>query len=170
MGILMSISDKISRFLRVILTIIITLVAILTFTQVIFRYILNIPGHFIDELIAISAVWLYFIGSANASIEEKHINARLLEIFTKKVRIIAEIRLFAAVVSFLMATWLTYWGYDYLLYSIAKWKTSVVLGYPLIIYESAVFVGFLVMSFSAFVEICKYYEIFRNNDTMGVDL
>lgn len=69
MTILESISQKTSKILRVILTIDITLIAVLAFAQVIFRYILNWPGHFIDELISLCAVWLYFMGSVNASVE-----------------------------------------------------------------------------------------------------
>ncbi|EHL64136.1 TRAP transporter small permease [Cloacibacillus evryensis] len=170
MTILESISQKTSKILRVILTIDITLIAVLAFAQVIFRYILNWPGHFIDELISLCAVWLYFMGSVNASVEEKHINARMLEIFTDNVKVIAGIRLFAALASFLIAAWLTYWGYDYLLYSVRKWKTSVVLGYPLILYESAVFICFLPMTFFAFVEICKYFKIYKNNKSNGVEI
>lgn len=156
--------------LRVALAVNITLIAVLAMAQVVYRYILHWPGHYLDELLVLCSVWLYFLGSLNASIEEKHINARMLEIFFTKIRAIAGIRLVGAVVSIATAGWLSYWAYDFLLYSLKKGKISVVLKFPLSFYEAAAFICFVPMTLFACLEAWKYLNMAIRNDTMGEEL
>ena len=156
--------------LRVLLAVNITLLAFLAMAQVLYRYVLHWPGHFLDELLVFFSVWLYFLGSLNASIEEKHINARMLEIFFDKVRIIAGIRCIAATASIFIVGWLSYWAYDFLLYSLKKGKISVVLKFPLTLYEAAAFICFVPMTLFACLEAWKYLRMVIRNSTDGEEL
>jgi TRAP-type C4-dicarboxylate transport system permease small subunit len=132
--------------------------------------VFHLPVHFLDEILALLSVWLYLLGALNASIEEKHINARILEVFSHKIRFISGIRLISAVISIAISSWLTYYAYDFLCYSIRKGKLSLILKYPLVIMESAVFICFAPMVVFAVAEAYKYYKIFKNNDTGGAEL
>ncbi|MDO5116436.1 MAG: TRAP transporter small permease [Synergistaceae bacterium] len=162
--------NKIIFGIRFLLAALITSVALLVTVQVILRYILHMPVHFLDEILALLAVWMYLLGSVNASIEEKHINARILEIFSKKIRYISGIRLLAAIISIIVSSWLTYWAYDFFWYSLKKGKLSLILKYPTIYLESAALVCFVPMVIFACVEAYKYYTIFKKNDMRGVEL
>jgi len=156
--------------LRIALTVIITLISFLAMLQVVYRYILHWPGHYLDELLVFFSVWLYFLGSLNASIEEKHINARMLEIFFDKLRAIATIRFIGATVSIFVAGWLSYWAYDFLLYSLKKGKITVVLKFPTTMYEAAAFLCFVPMTLFACIEAWKYLQMIIHNSTMGEEL
>lgn len=156
--------------IRFLLALLITSIAFLVTIQVILRYFLHMPVHFLDEILTLLAVWMYMMGSVNASIEEKHINARILEIFSKKIRYISGLRLISAVISIVISGWLTYWAYDFFSYSLKKGKLSLILKYPTICMESAVFICFVPMFIFACVEAYKYYRIFIDNDTRGVQL
>lgn len=167
-------SAKIERFvskpLKLLLVVVLTTISLLAVTQVVYRYILHWPGHFIDELLTFGSVWLYFLGALNASVEESHINARMLEIFFKKAKHIASIRLVSAVSSILISGWLTYWAYDFLMYSLKKGKISVVLKFPITYYEGALFLCLVPMTIFACLEAYKYYTMIVKNDAIGAEL
>ena len=149
---------------------IITSIAIIIALQVFMRYILHIPVHWCDEILTFSAVWLYMIGALAASIHEKHINARILEVFSKKIRYRSALRLISASISILISGWLAYWAYDFMIYAINKNKISLILGYHLYLYESAVFIAIFPMFIYSLVETYRYLMIFITNDNMGVEL
>jgi TRAP-type C4-dicarboxylate transport system permease small subunit len=164
------INEITSKPLRFLLVVVITAISLLAVTQVVYRYILHWPGHFIDELLTFGSVWLYFLGALNASVEETHINARMLEIFFKKIKHIAGIRFVSAVSSIFISGWLAYWAFDFLMYSLKKGKISVIMRLPLTYYESALFICLVPMTVFACLEAYKYYMMMSKDDTMGVEL
>ena len=85
MSFMSGVEKKIKTFNDIALIFLMTVIALLIFIQVLFRYVLHIPMHFVEEILILAAVWLYLLGSVNASREESHINARVLEIFIGKV-------------------------------------------------------------------------------------
>ncbi|WP_315982011.1 TRAP transporter small permease subunit [Aliamphritea spongicola] len=72
-----------NRFVSLLLTGLICLVAIGQFVQVITRYVLEIPVMGLEESLLYPTLWLYVLGAVNASRENTHIRANVLEIFLK---------------------------------------------------------------------------------------
>lgn len=156
--------------LRGFLCLCITTIAFLMVLQVFLRYVLRMPMHYVDEILTLLAVWLYLLGAVSASADESHINARILEAFSKKARYIAVVRLISAAVSTVVITWLTYWAYFYFEYTVSKWRLSLILKYPMPLMEAPMFFCFMIMIVCAIKEFYKYLKIFRDTDANGVDL
>ncbi|MBS3779642.1 MAG: TRAP transporter small permease subunit, partial [Desulfovermiculus sp.] len=71
------------RLFRYVLTLLITSVAVLSLYQVIMRYIFEVPVMGLEEILVYPTVWLYFLGSVNASREDTQIKANVLDVFLK---------------------------------------------------------------------------------------
>lgn len=74
------------RFFRYTLTGLILTVALMQFVQVVTRYILEVPVMGLEEMALYPTLWLYILGSVNASREDTQIRANVLEIFLKSHR------------------------------------------------------------------------------------
>jgi TRAP-type C4-dicarboxylate transport system permease small subunit len=138
------------RFFRYVLTILISSVALLEFYQVIMRYIFELPVMGLDEILVYPTLWLYFLGSVNASREDTQIKANVLEIFLKTDRAKLVVRIIADVMALIVSFWLTWWAWDYLKYALRVKKESPTLYIPTIYAECAFFAGLVLMTgFSA---------------------
>lgn len=144
------------KYNKWLLVFLMTFIAALITLQVILRYILHLPMHFAEEILTFCAVWVYLLGAVNASREESHINARILEIFCNRPAQVKAIRVIAAAASTAVFVWLDYWSYDFLLYSIKRAKVSQILGYPLILTECAMFLCVTLMAIYTFSEFVCY--------------
>ena len=163
MSLLRKLDQIITKYNRRFLVILMTGIALLITTQVIFRYIFHVPMHFLEETLTLLSVWLFLLGNINASRDELHINARILEIFSQNPKYINTLRILSALLSVVVTIWLTYWSYDFLLYSIKKGKISQILGYPMIILECAMFVCFIPICIYTIRELYKYTLQLRDN-------
>ena len=74
------------NFAKYLLTALICIVALGQFVQVITRYVLQVPVMGLEETMLYPTLWLYILGSVNASRENTHIRANVLEIFIKTDR------------------------------------------------------------------------------------
>ena len=74
------------RFVAILLTGLICFVALGQFFQVITRYVLQIPVMGLEETMLYPTIWLYIFGAINASRENTHIRANVLEIFISTER------------------------------------------------------------------------------------
>ncbi|MDY2985583.1 MAG: TRAP transporter small permease subunit [Synergistes jonesii] len=156
---LKKIDKKFTFFLEWALIIALNLIAILMFIQVLFRYVLQLPLNFIEELLVIPGIWFYILGSVYASKKEEHLNARIIEIFFKRVKSIATLRALTAALSTFVCGWLIYWSYDLCKYSFKVNKASTILGYPMSIIEVSLFVGFVLMFIYTVAELVKYINV-----------
>lgn len=134
------------KFYRYTLAILISIVAVMEFYQVIMRYVLELPVMGLDETLVYPTLWLYFLGSVNASREDTQIKANVLDIFIKTDRNKLKVRIIADLLSLIVALWLTYWAWDYLKYAFRVWKESPTLYIPTFYAESAFFTGLVLMS------------------------
>lgn len=157
------IEKKFSIILEWVLIVFVNAIAILMFIQVIFRYFLNIQVNYIEEILAIPGIWFYILGSVYASKKEEHLNARIIEIFFKKIKSIAKLRAITASISLIVCGWLIYWSYDLLKYSIKVKKLSTILNYRMSILEVSLFVGFIFMFIYTLFEFNKYIKIIISN-------
>lgn len=137
------------RFFKYTLTILISTVAAMEFYQVIMRYILELPVMGLEELLVYPTLWLYFLGSVNASREDTQIKANVLDVFLKTDRSKLVVRVIADLLSVIVAAWLTFWAYDYFRYALRVWKESPTLYIPTFYAECALFIGLVLMTIYA---------------------
>ncbi|OPX55528.1 TRAP-type C4-dicarboxylate transport system, small permease component [Oceanospirillum multiglobuliferum] len=133
-------------FFRYTLTILISTVAACQFVQVLTRYVFEMPVMGLEEAALVPTIWLYILGSVNASREDTQIRANVLEIFlsTDKARLILHI--ISEVISVVISLWLCWWAWKYFSYALRVGKESPTLYIPTFIYESALFLGLAMMT------------------------
>jgi TRAP-type C4-dicarboxylate transport system permease small subunit len=134
--------DKLSKYL---LTALIATVALGQFVQVITRYVLQIPVMGLEESMMFPTLWLYILGAVNASRENTHIRANVLEIFLKTPRQQTWLAIVGEIVSLIVGLWLLTWAWDYTRYAWRVWKESPTLYIPTFYADVSVLVGLFLM-------------------------
>ena len=134
------------RFFRYTLTALISIVALMEFYQVLMRYVFEIPVMGLEEVLVYPTLWLYFLGSVNASREDTQIKANVLDVFLKTERAKLIVRVIADIMALIVVLWLTYWAWDYFRYALRVMKESPTLYIPTIYAECAFFIGLVLMS------------------------
>ncbi|MEN8782476.1 MAG: TRAP transporter small permease subunit [Desulfobacterales bacterium] len=134
------------RFFRYTLTALISIVALMEFYQVLMRYVFEIPVMGLEEILVYPILWLYFLGSVNASREDTQIKANVLDVFLKTDRAKLIVRVIADLLAFITSLWLTYWAWDYFRYALRVWKESPTLYIPTFYAECAFFIGLVLMT------------------------
>jgi len=71
------------------------------------------------------------------------------------------VRSIASVISLIVAIWLTYWGWDFLKYSLRVGKVSPTLYIPTIYSDAMVFIALVVISFYTFLELVHNFDLFK---------
>lgn len=143
---------------------------LLVFIQVLLRAF-NFPLMGIEELLIVPTIWLYMIGSANASEERSQISVDILDVFMKNEAVLKIIHVVKDIVSVIIGIILTYWMFNFFSYSFNLWKHSPLLSIPMVFVESALFIGLLLMTLYtisdllASIRIAKNY--FANSDKEG---
>jgi TRAP-type C4-dicarboxylate transport system, small permease component len=151
----------VDKFLDLALPILIMGVTLLVFVQVLLRYVFNAPLMGIEELLLFPTTWLYLCGAIKASSEKTQIVARVLEIFLKRQKSVYLLRVFAAVLSGVVLTWLTKWGWDYFRYVLKVWKESPVLYIPTFWYEGLMFISLCFILIFTAVEAIEYLKLYK---------
>lgn len=133
------------QFFKYTLTGLATVVALGQFTQVVTRYVLEIPVMGMQEMILYPTLWLYMLGAVNASRENSHIRANVLEIFLRTPRQHAVLAVVGESLSLIIGLWLTYWAWEMTSYALEIGKTSPTLYIPTIFSDVALFAGLVAM-------------------------
>jgi TRAP-type C4-dicarboxylate transport system permease small subunit len=131
---------------RWVLAVLIIIVAGLEFIQVVTRYVFKIPVMGLEEVLIYFALWLYVLGSVNASREDTQITANVLDVFLKTERSKLTIRVIGDVLGLVVALWLTWWAWDYFLYALRVWKLSPTRYIPTFYAECSLFIGLALMT------------------------
>ncbi|WP_171173180.1 TRAP transporter small permease [Ruegeria sp. HKCCD8929] len=134
-----------NRASSIILTVLICLVALGQFVQVITRYVLEIPVMGLEESLLYPTLWLYMLGAVNASRENTHIRANVLEIFLTTERQHQVLAIIGEVISLIVGCWLTMWAWDFTKYSLRVWRESPTLYLPTFYVDVALMVGLVLM-------------------------
>jgi len=129
-------------------------VTFLVFIQVILRYVLHHPLMGIEEMLLFPTIWLYFLGGAIASRDRNHIECRVVTMYVQGTALHIANALKAAIS-------LTYGAYEYLRYALRVGKESDMLYIPLVLGESAVFIGLLLMSIYTAWELADHVRLAR---------
>ncbi|GAA2104682.1 MULTISPECIES: TRAP transporter small permease [Brevibacterium] len=125
------------------------------FSEVVLRYAFGTSILGMNELIVIPALWMYFIGASYASHQGSHISANVLQVYLRGERARAVLRLVIAVISLGLALVFTWWGVLYLVSSAERGGTTSVFGLPLLLSQSAVTCGFVLMTLYALTEVLR---------------
>lgn len=129
------------RFAKYLLTTLICLVALGQFVQVVTRYVLEIPVMGLEEVMLYPTIWLYILGAVNASRENTHIRANVLEIFIKTARGHAVLAIIGEIISIIVGLWLLSWAWDYTKYAWRVWRESPTLYIPTFYSDVALVIG-----------------------------
>lgn len=130
-----------------------TVMTVVTFLQVLFRYVFQYPAYWTTDIVSISFIWFIFLGSALAVRTSEHITVDLIDKLPALLQKIIIIAGQLAVIVFLVL--LTYYGYQHSLNSMNQIIPSLNLpkGYV-----------YLVVPFSGILMI---YYMLRNLVKMG---
>ncbi|HEX78311.1 MAG TPA: TRAP transporter small permease [Dehalococcoidia bacterium] len=131
-------------------------VTALVFSEVWMRYIFHYPGMEVEEVAALAAFWLYFVGAIYGSYERSHIKAELVHLVIRKPRGYAMVRVITSLITLGLAVTMCYWGCDYFIWGITQWEVSRVLRWPMVYTQASIFIGALFMSFYFLVELVIY--------------
>jgi TRAP-type C4-dicarboxylate transport system permease small subunit len=134
--------DTFSKYL---LTALIGVVALGQFVQVITRYVLQIPVMGLEETMAYPTLWLYMLGAVNASRENTHIRANVLEIFLKTDRQHTVLAIIGELISIAVGLWLLSWAWDYTRYAWRVWRESPTLYIPTFYADVSLVIGLMLM-------------------------
>jgi TRAP-type C4-dicarboxylate transport system permease small subunit len=134
--------DRVAKY---VLTGLIGVVALGQFVQVITRYVLQVPVMGLEETMLYPTVWLYILGAVNASRENTHIRANVLEIFLKTPRQHTILAIIGEIVSLIIGLWLLSWAWEYTRYAWRVWKESPTLYIPTFYSDVALVIGLALM-------------------------
>ena len=153
--------DTFSKYL---LTTLICVVALGQFVQVITRYVLQIPVMGLEETMLYPTLWLYMLGAVNASRENSHIRANVLEIFLKTERQHKVLAIIGEVISLIVGLWLLSWAWDYTQYAWRVWRESPTLYIPTFYSDIALLVGLTLMM------VYTAWHLFRHIRSLQQDI
>jgi len=134
-----------NRIMSIVLTALVCIVAAGQFVQVITRYLLELPVMGLEETMIYPTIWLYILGSVNASRENSHIRANVLEIFIKTSRGHTILAIIGEVVSLVVGLWLLTWAWDFTRYAWRVWRESPTLYIPTFYFDVALVFGLALM-------------------------
>ena len=146
------------RFAQYLLLGLICSVALGQFVQVITRYILQVPVMGLEETMMFPTLWLYILGSVNASRENTHIRANVLEIFLKTPRQHTILAIIGEVISLIVGLWLLTWAWDFTRYSWRVWKESPTLYIPTFYADVALCIGLGLMMLYTTLHLLRHFK------------
>ena len=150
--------DRLARYL---LTTLLCVVAIGQFVQVITRYVLQVLVMGLEETMLYPTLWLYMLGAVNASRENTHIRANVLEIFLKTPRQHTVLAIVGEILSLIIGLWLLYWAWDFTRYSWRVWKESPTLYIPTFFADVALFTGLTLMMAYTAMHLVRHVRALR---------
>ena len=139
------VGQNMDRFAAILLTGLICFVALGQFVQVITRYVLQIPVMGLEETMLYPTMWLYIFGAINASRENTHIRANVLEIFLTSERGHTILAIVGEIISLIVGLWILNWAWDYTKYAWRVWRESPTLYIPTFYSDVALLVGVALM-------------------------
>ena len=152
------------RFVKYLLTALIVSVALGQFVQVITRYVFQIPVMGLEETMAYPTVWLYILGSVNASRENTHIRANVLEIFVKTERGHTILTIIGEIISLIVGLWLLSWAWEYTRYSWRVWRESHTLYIPTFYSDVALVVGMTLMMIYTAAHLVRHIRVLQSGE------
>lgn len=152
-------------FAKYLLTALIVSVALGQFVQVMTRYVLQVPVMGLEETMAYPTVWLYILGSVNASRENTHIRANVLEIFVKTDRGHTILAIIGEIISLIVGLWLLSWAWEYTQYAWRVWRESPTLYIPTFYSDVALVIGMTLMMIYTATHLVRHILSLKSGET-----
>lgn len=150
--------EKIMRFILILTgALIIVLVTIYVITRYLFK--INFPGF--EELCTLVVVWMYFIGSANASREQSHIAADMLGLFVKNPKTYQRFVIIRHILGVIVVVFMAYLGFDFMWFNMSMGAKSMTHGIPMWCYHSALFLGLVLMMVFDICHLINDFIVYR---------
>lgn len=111
------------------------------------RSILDAPVFGLEELVLLSAMWLYMLGAVLAAKDRSHLTADFVAVIFKNEKVLAGFAVLATIISLVMAFYFVSWSYELLAWSLKKAQTTPVFKMPWYISQSSLFVGSVALAF-----------------------
>lgn len=132
--------------------------AVLMFSQVILRYVLESPFTGIEETSILFAVWIYFLGMGYATREREHIHGGIISLIVTEPYRVAVIRLIGSLICMVAACVFGYFAYKYAFKEISRGRLSVNMGWPRGLWSVSMIVGFSMMVGYFILEIINEFR------------
>jgi TRAP-type C4-dicarboxylate transport system permease small subunit len=155
------------RVAQILLTGLICTVALGQFVQVITRYVFQTPVMGLEETMLYPMFWLYMLGAVNASRENTHIRANVLEIFlgTERARLV--LACIGEVLSLIIGLWLLTWVWDFTRYSVRVWRESPTLYIPVFYADIALLIAMVLMMAWSALHLARHLRTLAGGQTHG---
>lgn len=111
------------------------------------RSVLAMPVFGLEELVLMSAMWLYMLGAVLAAKDRSHLTADFVSVVMKNEKWKAFIAVVATAISLVMASYFTTWSYSLFEWAVNKAQITPVLKLPWYISQSSLFIGSIALVF-----------------------
>ena len=155
------------RFAQILLTTLICTVALGQFAQVITRYVFQTPVMGLEETMLYPMFWLYMLGAVNASRENTHIRANVLEIFLDTERARLVLACIGEVLSLIIGLWLLSWVWDFTRYSVRVWRESPTLYIPVFYADIALLIAMVLMMGWSALHLARHLRALAGGQAHG---
>ena len=132
--------------------------AVLMFTQVIMRYVLESPFAGIEEAAILLAVWVSFLGMGYATKQRSHIHGGIVSLIVYDAFKIQMLRFIVSVICLVTACIFGYFSAKYGLFVIEKERMSLYLQWPKGLWTASMVFGFLLMSIYFLLQTLKDFR------------
>ncbi|MBA6326882.1 TRAP transporter small permease [Colwellia sp. MB02u-6] len=133
--------------------------AVLMFTQVIMRYVLESPFAGIEEAAILLAVWVSFLGMGYATKKRSHIHGGIVSLIVYDAFKIQMLRFIVSVICLITACIFGYFSAKYGLFVIEKERMSLYLQWPKGLWTASMVFGFLLMSVYFLLQTLKDFRL-----------
>jgi TRAP-type C4-dicarboxylate transport system permease small subunit len=135
-------------------------VVLIMCAEVLLRYVFHSDLFGIEEVVVIAAFWLYFIGSSYGVYERSHVKADIIpQLLSERHRAFLSV-----VIRFIMAVLciiFSWWAVDMVRYGIEWMPRTTGLRIPIVISQSSILLGYVLMSIYSVVyfleEFCQFF-------------
>ncbi|MDX5384408.1 MAG: TRAP transporter small permease subunit [Rhodobacterales bacterium] len=155
------------RVAQILLTGLICTVALGQFVQVITRYVFQTPVMGLEETMLYPMFWLYMLGAVNASRENTHIRANVLEIFLETERARLVLACVGEVLSLIIGLWLLTWVWDFTRYSWRVWRESPTLYIPVFYADIALLIAMVLMLGWSLLHLSRHLRALAGGQANG---
>jgi TRAP-type C4-dicarboxylate transport system permease small subunit len=132
--------------------------AVLMFTQVIMRYVLESPFAGIEEAAILLAVWVSFLGMGYATKQRSHIHGGIVSLIVYDPFKIQMLRFIVSVICLVTACIFGFFAAKYGLFVIEKERMSLYLQWPKGLWTASMVFGFLLMSVFFLLQTLKDFR------------
>ncbi len=132
------------------------------FFVVFFRYILERDLFAYEEWLMPICFWMFFLGSALGTYQDRQINADLMDALTDNKKIIWFRKVAITFIELIITLFVLHWGWLMLADEIAsypRWKTTIALKIPFFVPRLGIFIGLLFMAFYSALAVYVLWRV-----------